>query len=351
MNCINKIFHFINFRSAQTNPVLSQLYNGQAVSNDRVKKFSNDLLTPPSKFDFFLTYFFDENNDIVSHVGYLEKIMSLNYYIHDLNSLVNFLNEYATIHKGVTLDEFFNARSSSKQIFFSLDEGSEFSMQFNNPFELFIKDESSNFLINKRRRMLQDLIVNSDKLASLATLDTKIIVLLIIDQVSNENIQLFLSNAIKYETQGLVKLDSRNSRLIFFVSISQMPNKTGKEAADVLFHFIQDCFFLLPYVKCAVDYGGPLQLINTVKSPMAKSRAIGEILDVLALFVSSIKIGKFYITKSMAQIIDFDDNNEDDDNESGSQNSLGFGQFKVSDKIVLQAAELNLNMIEKITRK
>lgn len=360
MNCINKIFHFINFRSAQTNPVLSQLYNGQSVSNDRVKKFSNDLQTPPTKFDFFLTFFFDENYDIVSHVGYLEKILNSNFYIHDLNSLVNFLNNSATIHKGITIDEFFSKKIPTKQLFFSLDEGSEFSMQFNNPLELFIKDESTNFFINKRRRMLQELSVNSDKLASLASLDTKTVVLLIIDQISIENISIILSKAKLYENQGLVKLDSRNNRLVFFISTFLMPNKTGKEATDIMFHFINDFSFILPQVKCAVDFGGPLQLFNTVKSPMAKSRAIGVIFDVLSLFTSSIKIGKFFITKSIADVIGLDNFIEDNDNEyekenndnlSESQNTLEFNQFKVTDKIIIQAAELPLNMIEKISNK
>ncbi|OHT11030.1 hypothetical protein TRFO_19419 [Tritrichomonas foetus] len=327
MMTIRLIFYFIPLRSAQTNPVLSQLYNGQSASKDKVKKFSKDLQTPPSTFDFFCAIFFDENDEIVSTVGNVNKVLQKNK-LNNMETFALFLKNRAKLHEGVSLDEFFE-KKMSKPIFFSLYEGSEFSMQFNNPNELFIKDESTNILVNQKRRVTQELNSNAEKLKPKANLNTSQVVLIIIDRIPQKDLPKYIE--IIEGIEGIIKIDSRHQRLVLFISILSMPTKKPQEAIQILFGFIKQSSKLLSRAQVAVDLGGPIQLIDTAKSPMAKSRVVGTVYDNLLIFAAGVEKGDLFFTKQVVEVT----------NLSG----LIFQTFRITDSIVIEAANVSSNMI------
>lgn len=339
LKSIRIIFYFIGGQWQQTNPVLS-IYNGQQISNELVNSFSHFLKKPPTKFDFFVSLAIDDDYSIVSRIGNLQKLFNdcHAYAIRTLEDLKTFLNENAKIHEKFGIEEFFEKRVLNKPFFFSFPDGIELSMKFISPYELFFKDETYNSEFSKKRILMQQLAEYSEKHA-LPNIDNKLVVLLILDKIKTENqMKIILLNAMKYEQSGLLKIDTRNNRFVFILTISD-DNQTI--ASKIIFNFLNDCSEILPEVVCAVDFG-PISLLNTTKSPMVRSRVVGSLFDVLSVFASSVKIGTIYLMKPFLEISNF----ENFPRTNGNDIAIELNTYKVTDSILVQAAHFSIDLIK-----
>ncbi|OHT04231.1 hypothetical protein TRFO_28343 [Tritrichomonas foetus] len=299
----HKMLHFIPIQASQTNPVLSQLQNDQKVSYQKMREFSLDLRKVPEAFNFFCAIYFDENDMVVKTIGNTSMIFKHN----SMQTLVQISNYIITKGKhveGSSFEQFFSEKQKFP-VFFSLYQGSEFSMKFNSNTELFIKDETLNIEANQKRRDIQELNQSVEFVKPKAGLNTNQVILLIIDQIPDSLRNKLLKEWLKYK-ERIVRIDSRQHRYICLICINE---KDSKETGLLsLQSFLKDIEFLHNEVKIALDFGGPIQIFDLSRCMMAKSRVVGKVYDRSLILASSLQTGKMVATQEFCEFIMLDNN-------------------------------------------